>query len=272
VVSSTTLAVPEGSSGTFTVRLKSAPASDVTVRVGKRIDGDADLTADTEMLNFTAANWETLQSVAIAAVQDADSVNGAASFDLSADGVETKTVTATEQDDDAARTPVTLRGGADAYVRDGSYAAQNFGGSAVLEVKKVSAPGWSRESFVQFDLFPVASAEAVTSAKLRLFGKLLNTAAPSAPVGLFAADASWTEAGLTWNTRPATAATPVATGTVTGTAGQWYEFDVTNYLKEQKAAGATAVAFALRAMMVSEGWAGFNSDEAADNRPELVVA
>jgi hypothetical protein len=242
------------------------------VRVSKRIEGDADLNADAKTLTFTAANWETLQNVAVAAAQDADSVNGAASFDLSADGVETKTVTATEQDDDAPPAPLTVRAGADAYVRDGSYAAQNFGGSAVLEVKKVSAPGWSRESFVQFDLFQVASAEAITSAKLRLFGKLLNTAAPSAPVGLFAADASWTESGLTWNTRPVTAAAPVATATVTGTAGQWYEFDVTSYLKEQKAAGATAVAFALRATTVSEGWAGFNSDEAADNRPELVVA
>jgi hypothetical protein len=64
----------------------------------------------------------------------------------------------------------------------------------------------------------------------------------------------------------------VATRTVSGTTGTWYEFDVTNYLKQQKAAGATFVAFALRAPTVSEGWAGFNSDEAASNRPELLVA
>ena len=44
---------------------------------------------------------------------------------------------------------------------------------------------------------------------------------------------------------------PLTTVTVAGTAGQFYEFDVTNYLKQQKTAGATGVAFALKAVPLS---------------------
>jgi hypothetical protein len=47
---------------------------------------------------------------------------------------------------------------------------------------------------------------------------------------------------------------------------------VTQDLRQQKAAGATVVGLALRAPSSGEGWAGFNSDEAPGNRPELVVA
>jgi hypothetical protein len=58
---------------------------------------------------------------------------------------------------------------------------------------------------------------------------------------------------------------------IAGAANTWWEFDVTQYVKQQKAAGATSVAFALRAPTVSEGWAVFFSDEAANSQPELVV-
>src|SRR5206468_1961969 len=45
---------------------------------------------------------------------------------------------------------LTLVATADAYVRDGSYAAQNFGQGMSLEVKNVGAPGYSRESYLLF--------------------------------------------------------------------------------------------------------------------------
>ena len=168
--------------------------------------------------------------------------------------------------------PVTLRSPADGYVRDGSHANTNFGQAGDLQVKNVTAPGWSREGYVRFDLTGVSSADQITSAQVRLFGRKLDTVASSVTVGLYAVTAqNWTESGLTWNTRPAAAATPVATKTLTSTTAAWHVFDVTGFLKQQKAAGAVSVAFALRAPTVSEGWAGFNSDEAPGNRPELLV-
>ena len=47
--------------------------------------------------------------------------------------------------------PVTLRAPADAYVRDGSYAGTNFGGSAELVAKKSTNAGNSREVYIKFD-------------------------------------------------------------------------------------------------------------------------
>jgi hypothetical protein len=97
---------------------------------------------------------------------------------------------------------------ADAYVRDGGYASTNYGTAAQLQLKQTSSAGWSRESALRFD---VSMLGAVSSAKLRLFGKLDNTQAASVGVQAYAsADTSWSEAGVTWNTRPRIGATPVA--------------------------------------------------------------
>jgi hypothetical protein len=49
------------------------------------------------------------------------------------------------------------------------------------------------------------------------------------------------------------------------------EYDVTAYLKQQKAAGAAAAGFALNATAFTTSWAAFASDQAMANRPELVV-
>jgi hyaluronate lyase len=167
---------------------------------------------------------------------------------------------------------VTLRSPADAYVRDGSHSDTNFGQAGDLQVKTVSAPGWSRESYVRFDLAGVNFSEGIDSATLRLFGSKRDTIEPSVTVSVYGlADQGWTEPGLTWDTRPAAGAAPVASRVITSGTATYHEFDVTEYLRQQQAAGATSVAFALRAPTVSEGWAVFNSDEAASNRPELVV-
>ncbi len=166
-----------------------------------------------------------------------------------------------------------LRAAADNHVRDGSHATTNFGSNTNMEVKWVGAPGYSRETYLRFDLTGVGPDSGITSATVRLFGRKLDTLVPSMTVGLHSvANPDWNESTLTWNTRPAAAASPLATRSIAGTAGAWYEFDITDFLKQQKAAGATSVAFAVRAQSISEGWAGFVSDEAAANRPELVVA
>ena len=154
-------------------------------------------------------------------------------------------------------------------MHDGSAASQNFGQSTRLEVKNSATTGFRRQTFIRFDLTGVG---AITSAKLRLFGNLLSTDASSLPVGVFpVASTTWTENGITFNNAPPAGGSPLDTEVVTGTTGTWYEFDVTNYLQQQKAAGATAVSFELKATVTSEGFAGFNSDEAATNRPALVI-
>ena len=165
-----------------------------------------------------------------------------------------------------------LRAAADAHVRDGSHAGTNFGAGGALEVRLSSYPGDRREAYLRFDLTQVASADQITSAAVRLYGRL--SAAGAVNVGLFpVADNAWTEPGLTWAVKPAAGATTVgAVYTLTSTTGGWHEFDVTGYLKQQKQAGATSVSLNVRATNYTTPFAIFASDEAAANRPELVIA
>ena len=104
--------VAEGSTATFTVRLGTRPAGAVTVRLFAQ--GDADLTADTDLttsgdqhtLTFSVAGWSTPQTVTVAAVPDADGVDGSATWNVDPtagyDDAATLTVVAIEADDDRA--------------------------------------------------------------------------------------------------------------------------------------------------------------------------
>ena len=115
----------------------------MVVDVVRSPQADADLTASPAQLTFTSANWSTPQTVTVSAAQDADAVNGTAAFMLQSAGLSTTTVTATEADDDVTTpTIVTLADAADAHVRDGLYATQNFGQATTLEVKNSATSGY----------------------------------------------------------------------------------------------------------------------------------
>jgi len=102
VVQPGTVNVPEGGTGTFTVRLSQAPTSNVTVAVA-RTAGDTDLSVRTgASLTFTPANGTTAQTVVLAAAEDADSTAGTATFTASATGFMAGTVTANELDNEQA--------------------------------------------------------------------------------------------------------------------------------------------------------------------------
>jgi hypothetical protein len=100
VVTGTPLSVPEGASRTFQVRLGAAPKANVTVSVA-RLTGDTDLSvAAGATLTFTPANWNVTQPVTVAAAIDADSLNGSATFGVSAPTATTVNAVATEADKD----------------------------------------------------------------------------------------------------------------------------------------------------------------------------
>ena len=77
-VSKTTLTVAEGGSGAYTVVLDVQPTSDVVINVTK--SGSDDVTVSPATLTFTTSNWSTAKTVTVAAAQDADAVNDAASI------------------------------------------------------------------------------------------------------------------------------------------------------------------------------------------------
>jgi hypothetical protein len=167
----------------------------------------------------------------------------------------------------ATAVPVSLSTNTAAHVRDGSYRYANYGASPVLEVKK-STTNYNREAYLKFDLSALAS---ITSAKLRLYGGLMDAATPSIQLGVFAASSTdWTESGLTWLNKPATGASAVGTTTVSGTTKKWYEIDLGSFLKAEKAAGRNVVTLVLRSNTFTSTLCSFSSDEAA-NGPHLAI-
>jgi hypothetical protein len=100
VVSAAAVSVPETGTQSFTVKLAAAPTGNVAVTVA-RTAGDTDISVATgASLLFTPANWNTPQTVTLAAAKDADSANGVATVSISAANATTRTVTATEVDND----------------------------------------------------------------------------------------------------------------------------------------------------------------------------
>lgn len=164
-------------------------------------------------------------------------------------------------------TQITLTSSTATFVRDGSFASTNYGSNPVLEVKK-STTGYNRETYLKFDLASVAS---IGAAKLRLNGKMADNLTSAITIGVHGAASSWTESGLTWATRPSAASTPLAKVAVSGTGSRWYEVDLTAYLKLEKAAGRNQVTLVLRSATFTSTMCTFNSDDAAVNRPELVI-
>lgn len=101
IVTPTNLRTDEGAQIAFSVRLAQAPGADVTVAVA-RTAGDTGLTiASSAALTFTPANWATPQPVLLAAAEDADATDDAASFSVTSAGLTSQVVPLTALDNDA---------------------------------------------------------------------------------------------------------------------------------------------------------------------------
>lgn len=163
-----------------------------------------------------------------------------------------------------AATATQLAAAADAYVRDGSYANTNFGGaSETLLRAKTSTVGYSRKSYLKFDLTGVTN---VRSAKLKLYGNN-NETADTIYVQAFPVDEdNWSETSITWNNAPAASLYPLDTVAMSNTA-QYREWDVTSYVQSQLGAGSSA-GFML--LGDSLNFAA-NSKEHTANQPVLLV-
>ena len=134
VVSTTTLAVNEGGTNTFTVKLAAQPLSDVTVTVA-HMAGDADLSVSGgASLTFTSGNWNTPQTVTIGAAEDADAVNGSATFTVSLGRSDEPDVTANEVDNDTQGLVVST-----------ATLAVNEGGTNTFTVQLAAQPAERRE-------------------------------------------------------------------------------------------------------------------------------
>jgi hypothetical protein len=158
--------------------------------------------------------------------------------------------------------PKTITNTIGAYVADGASAGTNFGSSPILQAR-TGAAGTQSQTVLKFDL---SSVSTINSAKLRLFGGLSTTANGSVITGVYVASNVWDETTVTWNTRPGIGPNPLVTATLTGTTNQWYEWDVTSYLKSEKANGINTVTLVLRNTTSSGTMASHESSWAAIRR------
>jgi hypothetical protein len=161
---------------------------------------------------------------------------------------------------------------ADAYVRGGGgNANDNFGNAATLQVQEGNSGGNQRWTYVKFDLSMVPS---ISNAKLRLFGGLSATTSTVVQTAAYSvSNTTWLESGITWNNKPASGGTALATVTIVNnsTTARWYEWEVTAYLQQEKAAGRNLVTLVLKNLANSGPFDTFQSKEAASNGPELFL-
>ena len=94
--------IREGATGTYDVKLNTAPTADVTVAISS---DNADVTVNKSSLTFTTVNYATNQRVTVTAGQDADAADGTANLTHRPSGYsagEAKDFMVTVTDDDTA--------------------------------------------------------------------------------------------------------------------------------------------------------------------------
>ncbi|WP_164716278.1 polysaccharide lyase family 8 super-sandwich domain-containing protein [Paenibacillus whitsoniae] len=164
---------------------------------------------------------------------------------------------------------VTIPSYADAFVRNGTYATNNYGSSVQLEVKNDTA-SYAREGFLQFDFTAVSGP--VASAKIRLVPVNVGMAGITNEAALVS-DTTWTESLLTWNNKPASS---TVLGTWTPVLGTPVELDVTSQV-QSALAGTGDKKLSLRIYAPtnpgSQGFAFYGTKEQTDSakRPALII-
>jgi len=157
---------------------------------------------------------------------------------------------------------------ADAYVRDGTWANTNFGTSTGLFTKTSGNAGQNYDSYLKFDVSSVGGVGSVASAKLRINASLSSGSLVATVYAV--SSTTWSETAITWNNKPARGGA-LASTTVTGSSFIYYEFDVSNYLIAEKAAGRNIVSFALHNPAASSQTIWMGSREGTSGRPQLVI-
>ncbi|RYZ09217.1 MAG: DNRLRE domain-containing protein [Myxococcales bacterium] len=158
---------------------------------------------------------------------------------------------------------------ADATVRDGSYASFPQGALPTLEVKTAFDLGWTRISYLRFDIADMPSTGG--SATLYLYGTFVGSGEPVRARACAVGDTTWTERTLTWSNAPAIDRVAVAIALVSGEP-RWYTLDLTTHVRAQRAAGATQIDLALENDQSSKALARFNSRESPFNPPFLALS
>jgi len=157
---------------------------------------------------------------------------------------------------------------ADAFVRDGTYANDNYGASSTLYVKN-DGVGYTRKSYLKFDLSSLSGIVHSATVKLVTWDAGPTTINHEARL---VSDHAWTETGLKWSNQPA-AGGLIDSWTVPAP-GSAVEIDVTDQVYDAMAGDRKlAIQIAAPTGVGGEGWMTYGSKDNAnvDYRPVLVV-
>ncbi len=129
IVQPTAFNVEEGGSSIVSVRLAAAPSANVTV-TAQRVSGDPDITVTGgASLTFTPANYATPQLITVAAAEDADVANDAATIRVLAPGISSYDLIVNGIDNDEAQLVVST-----------TSLSVNEGSSNTFTVRLANAP------------------------------------------------------------------------------------------------------------------------------------
>ncbi|MEO6218796.1 MAG: DNRLRE domain-containing protein [Ginsengibacter sp.] len=161
---------------------------------------------------------------------------------------------------------ITLLPSADAYVRNGAYANNNYGSITSLIVKGSPNSGFTRYSYLKFSLGSIVN---VKSAKLRIYGYNMDNTSVINMAVYSVNDDSWSETGITFNNAPASGALSLSS-TVVNDVIAYYELDVSDFVKSQLA-GDKIVSLVLKDTSRKDKNLYFSSKEAGNNQPQLLI-
>lgn len=151
----------------------------------------------------------------------------------------------------------------DAFVKGGTNANTNYGSDSNLEVKQGSNANFYRRSLLKFDLSS-QGLTTVNQATLRVYANSVSATTITA----YQLSDAWSEHTVTWNSAPSDGSS--ITSESVSAENVYYEFDVTAYVQSQ-VSGDGVVSVSLWDASAANKIVNFNSNDAATNRPELVI-
>jgi hypothetical protein len=164
---------------------------------------------------------------------------------------------------------VTLPAVADSYVQYGTPTT-NYGSANVIDVESNGATDpLTRWGYLKFDLSSLVGA-TITSVSLNLYGNSTNTTSDT--IRCYTTATTWTETGLTWNSK-----TPISTtnynDTIVGTTAQYWNWNVGGLCPTLVSPSNSSVGFLLKTTAYGANHLPdvFNSKEATTSPPKLTV-
>ncbi len=156
----------------------------------------------------------------------------------------------------------------DTYVRDGAFKNENYGSDVELIVKN-DTNSLKRKSYLKFD-FGSYDKSLIGSAKLRMYVSYVNIQ-PQRTIRLYGVnDEDWNEDELTWVNAPE-GSILIDSVTIFNLNDIWYEWDVGNYLKNNMDDKIVSFLLIDETTLGSASNVSFNSKEASENKPQLVI-